>query len=46
MSTAIAALSSRIQTRAKHLGMIRQIVSSDTLALLAMLVMFLACLFI
>ncbi len=46
MTAAIAALSTRIQSRAKHLGMIREIVRSDTLALVAMLLMFLACLFI
>ena len=46
MTTAIAALSSRLQRRAKHLLMIRQIIGSDTLALVSMLVMFLACLFI
>ena len=46
MTAAIAALSSRLGTRARHLGMIREIVGSDTLALVAMLVMFLACLLI
>jgi hypothetical protein len=46
MTAAIAALSSRLHTRAKHLLMIREIIGSDTLALVAMLVMFLACLFI
>lgn len=46
MTAAISALSSRLQSRAKHLLMIRQIIGSDTLALVSMLVMFLACLFI
>ena len=36
----------RLHTRVKSLLMIREIMGSDTLALVSMLVMFLACLFI